>query len=243
MPRLTPRDYLSHRQFLIQEWSDRDRAAFGGLPLQHQLDLHDYCAPSATFTDREALTHREEMAKAFPSLPQKAGRPRIPGSERWSRGYSESHRRRLSRRDERYCNGERKATEHSSSGCCQPSDRPLSTVASSAKPGQVRCRRKAIRRGKGEDQPTALTVTLDAVLSPSSRHRSDAVPGRPHDATAGISSPTPPWLLRLRIRGPSPLPAPGQRPVFARPRSVLVAGRSPYASRDRSRRGVSPGRH
>jgi len=74
MPRLTSRDYLTHRQFLRQEWDERDGAAFADLPHQQQLDLHDYFAPPVSFTDREALMHRSEMTKAFPSLPQKAGR-------------------------------------------------------------------------------------------------------------------------------------------------------------------------
>jgi hypothetical protein len=74
MPRLTSRDYFTHRQFLREEWDERDGAASADLPYQQQLDLHDYFAPSAVFTEREALTHRSEMTKAFPSLPQKAGR-------------------------------------------------------------------------------------------------------------------------------------------------------------------------
>jgi len=74
MPRLTNRDYLIHRLYLRQHWLDRDGAAFANLPLQDQLDIHDYFAPSVAFTDSEALTHRSEMTEAFPSLPQKAGR-------------------------------------------------------------------------------------------------------------------------------------------------------------------------
>lgn len=53
---------------------DLDGAAFAELPLQHQLDLHDYYAPSIPITDDQALRHRAAMTKAFPSLPQKAGR-------------------------------------------------------------------------------------------------------------------------------------------------------------------------
>lgn len=74
MPRLTTRDYLIQRQFLVEEWFEREGAAFGNLPLQNQRDLHDYYAPSVPFTDQEALTHREQMTEAFPPLPQKAGR-------------------------------------------------------------------------------------------------------------------------------------------------------------------------
>jgi hypothetical protein len=73
MARLTNRDYLMHRQFLIHEWEEGS-AAFGVLPLQTQHDLHDYYAPSMSFTDHEALVHRDQMTATFPSLPQKAGR-------------------------------------------------------------------------------------------------------------------------------------------------------------------------
>ena len=74
MPRLTSHDYLINRRLLCVEWKKRNGAAFAELSLQHQPDLHDYFAPSAPFTHKEALTHRMEMTKAFPSLPQKAGR-------------------------------------------------------------------------------------------------------------------------------------------------------------------------
>jgi hypothetical protein len=74
MPRLTSRDYLIHRQFLCEQWEERDGAAFADLPLQEQRDLHDYYALTVPFTEKEALTHRNAMTKAFPSLPQKAGR-------------------------------------------------------------------------------------------------------------------------------------------------------------------------
>ena len=74
MLRLTSHDYLINRRLLCVEWKKRNGAAFAELPLQYQRDLHDYFAPSVTFTDKEALTHRDEMTKAFPSLPQKAGR-------------------------------------------------------------------------------------------------------------------------------------------------------------------------
>jgi hypothetical protein len=52
----------------------RDAAVFADLPLQNQLDLHDYYALSVPITVEQALRHRAEMTKAFPSLPQKAGR-------------------------------------------------------------------------------------------------------------------------------------------------------------------------
>jgi len=74
MPRLTSRDYLINRQFLHEQWKRHDGAVYADLPLQEQRDLHDYFAPSLTLTDRGALMHRAEMTKAFPSLPQKAGR-------------------------------------------------------------------------------------------------------------------------------------------------------------------------
>jgi hypothetical protein len=74
MPRLTSRDYLIHRLFLCEQWEEHDGAAFADLPMQEQRDLHDYYAPTVSFTEKEALAHRTAMTKAFPSLPQKAGR-------------------------------------------------------------------------------------------------------------------------------------------------------------------------
>lgn len=74
MPRLTIKDYLAHRRLLIEEWFDRDAVAFDDVPLQAQHDLHDFYAPTELFSDAEALKHRAVVAKAFPSLPQKAGR-------------------------------------------------------------------------------------------------------------------------------------------------------------------------
>ncbi|WP_298864178.1 hypothetical protein [uncultured Microbacterium sp.] len=74
MPRLTSKDYLAQRRLLIEEWFDRDAIGFGDVPLQAQHDLHDFYAPTESFTDVDALEHRFAMTKAFPSLPQKAGR-------------------------------------------------------------------------------------------------------------------------------------------------------------------------
>ena len=74
MPRLTTRDYLMIRHFLIDLWNENDGQAFGALPGYAQRALHDYFAPTVTMTDRDALAHRKQMTRAFPSLPQKAGR-------------------------------------------------------------------------------------------------------------------------------------------------------------------------
>lgn len=74
MPRLTTRDYLTIRHALIDLWNENDGQAFGALPGYAQRDLHDYFAPTVPMTDRDALAHRKKMTKAFPSLPQKAGR-------------------------------------------------------------------------------------------------------------------------------------------------------------------------
>ena len=74
MPRLTNRDYLNNRRLLCEQWLEHQGGAFINLPRQAQLDLHDYYAPSREMWDDDAITHRDAMAKAFPSLPQKAGR-------------------------------------------------------------------------------------------------------------------------------------------------------------------------
>lgn len=74
MPRLTAQDYLAHRRLLIEEWFEHDAFAFGEVSLSGQHGVHDYYAPTESFSDAEALSHRAAMTKAFPSLPQKAGR-------------------------------------------------------------------------------------------------------------------------------------------------------------------------
>ncbi|MFK4728277.1 hypothetical protein ROT00_01180 [Agromyces mediolanus] len=74
MPRLTTRDYLTIRHFLIDLWNENDGQAFGELPGYAQRDIHDYFAPTVPMSDRDALAHRKQMTKVFPSLPQKAGR-------------------------------------------------------------------------------------------------------------------------------------------------------------------------
>ncbi len=74
MPRLTNRDYLNNRRLLCEQWLEHDGGAFINLPRQAQLDLHDYYAPSREMWDDDAITHRDAVAKQFPSLPQKAGR-------------------------------------------------------------------------------------------------------------------------------------------------------------------------
>jgi hypothetical protein len=74
MPRLTPRDYLIQRHFLCDLWGAGHGGSFAVLPLQQQLDLHDFYAPSIPITEQQALTHRVEITESFPSLPQTAGR-------------------------------------------------------------------------------------------------------------------------------------------------------------------------
>ncbi len=74
MPRLTDRDFLAQRLLLIGEWWDREANAFIDLPTSAQRDLHDFYGPAEAMPDEQALAHRKAMTKAFPSLPQKAGR-------------------------------------------------------------------------------------------------------------------------------------------------------------------------
>lgn len=74
MPRMTLNDYLATRDYLAELWVERDSLGFSALPGQAQRDLHDYFAPSVPMTVHEATIHRQEMTKAFPSLPQRAGR-------------------------------------------------------------------------------------------------------------------------------------------------------------------------
>lgn len=74
MPRLTSQDYLAQRRLLIEEWYEHDAVAFGDTPIPAQHDLHDFYAPTEPLSDADALKHRAAMTRAFPSLPQKAGR-------------------------------------------------------------------------------------------------------------------------------------------------------------------------
>jgi len=74
MPRLTSRDYLLQRRYLCSIWENDEGGSFAVLPGQQQRDLHDYYAPSGHLTEQQALTHRTAISKAFPSLPQSAGR-------------------------------------------------------------------------------------------------------------------------------------------------------------------------
>ena len=74
MPRLTSRDYLLQRHYLCTLWDKNEGGVFAVLPGQQQRDLQDYYAASGHISEQQALTHRAAMSKAFPSLPQSAGR-------------------------------------------------------------------------------------------------------------------------------------------------------------------------
>ena len=74
MPRLTLNDYLATRDYLADLWNNQDYKGFSALPSSAQRDIHDFFAPAVPMTPHEARMHRQEMTKAFPSLPQKAGR-------------------------------------------------------------------------------------------------------------------------------------------------------------------------
>lgn len=74
MPRLTNRDYLTIRHFLVRLWKQDDGHAFAVLPTAAQRDLHGYYVLTQYLQKAEALKHRAAMTKTFSSLPQKAGR-------------------------------------------------------------------------------------------------------------------------------------------------------------------------
>lgn len=74
MPRLTSRDYFARRQFLQELWFDHAAGSIGMIPTDMQRDLHDFFALTEPLTEAEVLQHRKEMSKAFPALPQQAGR-------------------------------------------------------------------------------------------------------------------------------------------------------------------------
>lgn len=74
MPILTTRDYLRIRHLLIKLWDQEHGGPFDVLPGHAQHDLHDFFAFTVPMSDKDAIRHRTEMTKAFPSLPQSAGR-------------------------------------------------------------------------------------------------------------------------------------------------------------------------
>lgn len=74
MPRLTNRDYLTIRHFLVRLRKQDHGDSFEVLPGYAQRELHDFYAPTVFMTDEDAVAHRAAMTKAFPALPQSAGR-------------------------------------------------------------------------------------------------------------------------------------------------------------------------
>lgn len=74
MARLTPKEFLKRRQLLTEIWFHDGGATYAMIPHQMQRDLHDFFAPTELLTDKQAHQHRKKVSKAFPSLPQKAGR-------------------------------------------------------------------------------------------------------------------------------------------------------------------------
>ena len=73
MPRLTNKDYLSQRQFLVDVWK-ASPGLFSVLSYNQQLDLHGFYAPYRDLTDTEAITHRRQVTADHPSLPNSAGK-------------------------------------------------------------------------------------------------------------------------------------------------------------------------
>ncbi|RZS59500.1 hypothetical protein EV141_0727 [Microcella putealis] len=74
MPRLANHDYLTIRHFPARLWQVNDGDAFPNIPGDAQRELQEYFAPAADLTDAEATAHRVAFTRAFPAMPQSAGR-------------------------------------------------------------------------------------------------------------------------------------------------------------------------
>ncbi len=73
VPRLTNRDYLADREFLVEAWK-LFRGIFTAVSYNQQLELHAFYQPSRNLTAEEALVHRAKITRERPNLPQKAGK-------------------------------------------------------------------------------------------------------------------------------------------------------------------------
>jgi len=73
VPRLTNKDYLSQRDFLVDAWGHFQRV-FTVLPYEEQMVLHAFYLPYKDITREEAVEHRQLITKKQPSLPHRAGK-------------------------------------------------------------------------------------------------------------------------------------------------------------------------
>jgi len=74
MPRLTNQQYLANSCWLRGIWFCNLKTLYAVLPVQHQIDLHAYFAPTKELTDEERIDHRKIISRDFPDLPARAGR-------------------------------------------------------------------------------------------------------------------------------------------------------------------------
>ena len=73
MPRLTNKDYLLQRTFLLDAWNHFP-GVFSYFTYNEQLERHAYFAPSKELSDQEAIAHRQQVTHDHPSLPHRAGK-------------------------------------------------------------------------------------------------------------------------------------------------------------------------
>jgi hypothetical protein len=73
VPRLTNEQYLERHRALKRIWTE-DQAAFGVLPYNQQMDIHQYFVPNIDLTDDELIRHRHGIQNRQPSRPQRASK-------------------------------------------------------------------------------------------------------------------------------------------------------------------------
>lgn len=73
MPRLTNKDYLVQREFLVDAWN-HFRSVFAHISYNEQMELHAYFVPYKELSDSEAIKYRQQITHDQPSLPQRAGK-------------------------------------------------------------------------------------------------------------------------------------------------------------------------
>lgn len=73
MPRLTDKEYLSRRDFLVDAWK-LFPSIYSALSYNQQMELHAFFQPTKELTDEEAIEHRRTITTQHPSLPSRTGK-------------------------------------------------------------------------------------------------------------------------------------------------------------------------
>lgn len=73
VPRLTDKEYLSRREFLVDAWK-LCPAVFIVVSYNQEMELHAYYQPTKQMTNKEAMNHRHQITAQYPNLPNRAGK-------------------------------------------------------------------------------------------------------------------------------------------------------------------------